>query len=211
MRPFYSPSPTSPRRSLSRSSFAAMPASAALTCASCWPCSRSNVRQCMPFGFRPLPFRMPGSQSAAAGSRPPADSPGRRRLRGDFARRGGGTGGRRTPGRRAAPLPAGRNRQPGTATTHAVRQSSRLSSQAAPCSSLAPTRRRCAGGSGFGFGFITTRSDSTRRPMVAVSSPLQGPRPLGGRYTFRPASPLKPSGQSAGIPACAVSGFDRSR
>ena len=33
----------------SRPNFAAMQASAALTWASCWPCSRANVRQCMPF------------------------------------------------------------------------------------------------------------------------------------------------------------------
>ena len=52
----------SPSRSRSSLSFAAMPASAALTCASCSAWSRSNVRQCIPFDVQPLPFRMPGSQ-----------------------------------------------------------------------------------------------------------------------------------------------------
>ena len=36
-----------------------MQASAALTSASWLACSRSKVRQCIPFGFQPLPLRMP--------------------------------------------------------------------------------------------------------------------------------------------------------
>ena len=49
-----------PNRPRSRPSFAA-PAGAALTCASCSPCSRPSVRQCIRFGFEPLPFRTPSA------------------------------------------------------------------------------------------------------------------------------------------------------
>lgn len=39
-----------------------MPASDRLTFMSCAASSRANVRQCIPFGLLPLPFKMPASQ-----------------------------------------------------------------------------------------------------------------------------------------------------
>jgi hypothetical protein len=49
-----------------------MQASAALTSASWLACSRSKVRQCIPFGFQPLPLRMPSGDIDALAARPSA-------------------------------------------------------------------------------------------------------------------------------------------